>query len=69
MFDSLQIEGNGTLEDLSVVCEFLDVFPDDITYLPPLREVEFSIDLVPDTRPVLMTPYRMSLAELSEMKT
>jgi len=54
--------------DLSVVQEFPEVFPDDITELPPEREVEFAIDLVPGTSPILIVPYRMSKSELGELK-
>ena len=36
--------------------------------MPPAREVEVSIDLVPDTKPISMAPYRMSAFELSELK-
>ncbi|XP_058741058.1 uncharacterized protein LOC131613401 [Vicia villosa] len=50
--------------EIPVVCEFPDVFPADITSLPPEREAEFSIDLVPGTAPVSITPYRMSPIEL-----
>ena len=51
-----------------MVHEFLEVFPDEIPYVPPEREVEFSIDLVPGTRHVSMAPYMMSASELSELK-
>ncbi|XP_050915367.1 uncharacterized protein LOC127130391 [Lathyrus oleraceus] len=44
------------------------VFPEDISNLPPEREVEFAIDLVPDMILVSMAPYRMSASELSDMK-
>ncbi|MCI78760.1 cellular nucleic acid-binding protein, partial [Trifolium medium] len=50
------------------VREFADVFPDDILDLPPEREVEFSINIVPGTSPILMAPYRMSTAELEKLK-
>ncbi|MCI66659.1 cellular nucleic acid-binding protein, partial [Trifolium medium] len=53
---------------LSVVCEFPDVFPDDISDLPPKREVEFSIDVIPGTSPISMAPYLMSAAELEKLK-
>ena len=46
--------------ELPVVSEFSEVFPDDIPGLPPLREVEFSIDLMPGTGPISIAPYRMS---------
>ncbi|MCI46318.1 RNA-directed DNA polymerase (Reverse transcriptase), partial [Trifolium medium] len=54
--------------NLPVVCEFPDVFPDDISDMLPKREVEFAIDLVPSTSPVSMAPYRMSASELNELK-
>jgi len=53
---------------IPVVHEFEDVFPDEVLGLPPSREVEFSIDLVPGTGPVSMAPYRMAPAELVELK-
>ena len=43
-------------------------FPDDIAGLPPEREVEFTIDLIPGTEPISIPPYRMALAELRELK-
>ncbi|MCH80451.1 retrotransposon protein, partial [Trifolium medium] len=55
--------------DIFVVNEYLDVFPEDITSLPPEREIEFSIDLVPGAEPVSVAPYRMSPAELKELKS
>ena len=59
----------GTLVDeIPVVREFLDVFPDDIAGLPPKREVEFTIDLIPGTEPISIPPYRMALIELRDLK-
>ncbi|XP_058733304.1 uncharacterized protein LOC131604906 [Vicia villosa] len=58
----------GVLE-IPVVCEFPDVFLEDVISLPPEREVEFSIDLVLGTAPVSIAPYRMSLVELRELKS
>ena len=59
----------GTLVDeILVVREFPDVFPDDIAGLPPDREVEFTIDLIPRTEPISIPPYRMAPAELRELK-
>ena len=43
-------------------------FPDDIAGLPPEREVEFTIDLIPGTKPISIPPYRMAPAELRELK-
>ena len=48
--------------------EFEDVFPEEVPGLPPHREVEFFIDLVPGTGPVSMAPYCMAPAELVEVK-
>ena len=57
------------LEDVLVVRDFLDVFPDDLPGLPPEREIDFPIDLVPGTAPISLPPYRMAPAELKELKT
>ncbi|XP_043817392.1 uncharacterized protein LOC122725037, partial [Manihot esculenta] len=51
-----------------VVSEFLDVFPDELPGLPPAREIEFEIELMPGTRPISIPPYRMAPAELKELK-
>ena len=59
----------GTLVDeIPVVREFPDVFPDDIIGLPPDREVEFTIDLIPRTEPISLPPYGRAPAELRELK-
>ncbi|XP_059669177.1 uncharacterized protein LOC132314319 [Cornus florida] len=52
----------------AVVRDSLNVFPEDLTELPPHREVEFTIDLMPGTAPISMAPYRMALVELEELK-
>ena len=57
------------LEDVPVVRDFLDVFPDDLPGLPPEREIDFPIDLVLGTVPISLPPYRMTPAELKELKT
>ncbi|CAL2271224.1 unnamed protein product [Prunus armeniaca] len=57
------------LEDIPVVSEFPNVFPDDLPGLPPEREIEFTIELLPGTNPIYLTPYRMAPAELRELKT
>ncbi|XP_047158524.1 uncharacterized protein LOC124829103 [Vigna umbellata] len=51
-----------------VVSEFPDVFPDEVPGLPPVREVEFTIDLVTTAAPISVQPYRMAPAELAELK-
>ena len=65
----VETEKEGTLVDeIPVVREFPDVFPDDIVGLPLDREVEFTIDLIPGTEPISIPPYRMAPAELRELK-
>ena len=51
-----------TIESVSVVNEFVDVFPEDLPGIPPEREIEFGIDLLPDTQPISIPPYRMAPA-------
>jgi hypothetical protein len=56
------------LEDIPMVCNYPDVFFSEIIGLPPDREVEFSIDLIPGTQPIHKAPYRMAPSELRELK-
>ena len=48
--------------------EFMDVFPDEILGLPPKRDIDFTIELVPGAAPVSRTPYIMSMPEMLELK-
>ncbi len=57
-----------TLESVPVVNEFPEVFPEDLPRVPPEREIDFGIDLLPDTQPISIPPYRMAPAELKELK-
>ena len=57
-----------TLFDILVVCEFLDVFLDELPGLPLDRDVEFKKELVPGTAPISRRPYRMPPNELTELK-
>ncbi|KAF3644622.1 hypothetical protein FXO38_20074 [Capsicum annuum] len=57
-----------TLESVLVVNEFSDVFPEDLPGVSPIREIDFRIDLLPDTQPISIPPYIMALAELRELK-
>ena len=57
-----------SVEEVRVVRHFPDVFPEDLPGLPPDRDVEFTIDLLPGTDPISLTPYRMAPAELRELK-
>ncbi|XP_020209231.1 uncharacterized protein LOC109794164 [Cajanus cajan] len=65
---ALSVETERVLADIEVVRDFTEVFPDEVPGLPPVRELEFSIDLVPGAGPVLVAPYRMAPAELVELK-
>jgi hypothetical protein len=51
-----------------VVDEFPDVFPDDLLGMPPDRDIEFIIDLLPRTTPIAKCPHRMGADELEELK-
>ena len=67
MIDTRKTEAK--LEDIPVVNEFQDVFPVELPGLPPDRDVEFTIKLLPGTAPIYVTPYRMAPTELRELKT
>jgi hypothetical protein len=56
------------LEDIHVVREFPDVFPDDLPRMPPERAIEFKIELQPYTSPIAKAPYKMSPVEMKELK-
>jgi hypothetical protein len=62
-------ESDVSPSDITIVSEYLDVFPPDITSLLREREIEFSIDLIPEAEPVYVAPYRMSPLELKELKS
>jgi hypothetical protein len=57
------------LNEIPVVCEYPDVFPDELPGMPPDRDVEFVIELQPGTAPISKRPYRMPPKELAELKT
>ena len=61
-------EGETSLTSEPVVREYPDVFPKDLPGLPPHREVDFAIELEPNTTPISRAPYRMAPAELKELK-
>nr|GEU93809.1 hypothetical protein [Tanacetum cinerariifolium] len=55
------------LEDIPIVRNFLKVFPEDLSGLPPTRKVEFQIDLIPSAAPVARAPYRLASSEMKEL--
>lgn len=54
-----------SLENIPVIQEFVDVFLESILGLPPKRDIDFTIELVPGAAPVSKAPYRMSIPELT----
>ena len=65
---TLEDEERPDLDLPRVVCEYVDVFPDELPGLPPNRVVDFGIELHPGTSPISMTPNRMAPVELLELK-
>jgi len=68
IFVRMEVEKEERITVIPVVREFEDVFPEEVPGLPSRREVEFSTDLVLGVGPVSIAPYRMTLAELVELK-
>jgi hypothetical protein len=56
------------LENIKVVCEYPDIFLDELPGMPPDRDIEFSIELLPRTAPISKIPYRMDVKDLVELK-
>ncbi|GKG19623.1 hypothetical protein Tco_0376722 [Tanacetum coccineum] len=54
------------LKDVPIVRDFPEVFPMDFSGLPPTRQVEFQIDLIPGATPVARAPYRLAPSEMKE---
>ncbi|XP_076907112.1 uncharacterized protein LOC143563464 [Bidens hawaiensis] len=57
------------IQDIPIVRDFPDVFPDDIVGLPPIRQVEFRIDFIPGANPVAKAPYRLAPSEMKELSS
>nr|XP_009771985.1 PREDICTED: uncharacterized protein LOC104222450 [Nicotiana sylvestris] len=57
-----------TLQSIPIVNEFPEVFPEDLPRIPPDREIDFGIDLLPSTKSISIPPYRMAPTELKELK-
>ncbi|GJZ24657.1 putative nucleotidyltransferase, ribonuclease H [Tanacetum coccineum] len=57
------------IDDIPIVREYVDVFPEDLPGLPPLRQVEFRIDLVAGATPVARSPYRLAPSEMQELSS
>jgi hypothetical protein len=57
-----------SLEHIRIVCEYLEVFPKELPGMPPDRDIEFSIELLPGTAPISKRAYRMDAKDLIELK-
>ena len=66
MIDTKKAEPS--LSDILTISNYPDVFPEELPGLPPQREIEFSIDVVPGATPTSITLYRMAPVELKELK-
>nr|GEZ49997.1 zinc finger, CCHC-type, retrotransposon Gag domain protein [Tanacetum cinerariifolium] len=56
-----------SMEDVPIVNEFLDVFPEELLGIPPERQVEFRINLIPSATPIAKTPYRLAPSKMKEL--
>ena len=65
---TLEDEERPDLDLPRIFCEYVDVFPDELPGLPPQRVVDFGIEFHPDTSPISLTPHRMALVELQELR-
>src|SRR5436189_6430430 len=66
--DSIQLNQAQVVEEIRIVSEFPDVFPKELLAMPPDRDIEFFIELVPGTAPIYKRPYRMDANQLAELK-
>ncbi|KAI3797431.1 hypothetical protein L1987_32688 [Smallanthus sonchifolius] len=55
------------IQDIPIIRDFPEVFPEDLSGLPPVRQVEFRIDLVPGANPVAKAPYRLAPSDMQEL--
>jgi len=56
------------IQSIPVASEYADVFPDEVPGLPPSRDIDFTIDLIPSAGPMPMAPYRMAPTKLPKLK-
>ena len=62
-------KGKTTVDDVPIVRDYPDVFPEDLPGIPPERQVEFRIDLIPGAAPIAKAPYRLAPPEMQELST
>jgi len=68
VLDSVNENDRAGIENFPILKEFEDVFPEEIPGLPPKRDIDFTIDLVPGAVPASKAPYRLNILELGELK-
>ena len=69
LLSASEVDLEQALNEISIVRDYPEVFPEDIPKFPPKKEIEFSIELIPGTGWISVAPYRMSPLELTELKT
>ena len=57
-----------TLESVPIVNNFPELFPEDLNKIPPKMEINFGINLLPNTQPISIRPYKIASVELKELK-
>ena len=62
-------KGKVTVDDVPIVREYPDVFPEDLPRVPPERQVEFRIDLIPGPPPIAKAPYQLDHPDIQELST
>ena len=68
MIKAISDQKGPSLDQHPIFSEFKDVFPKELPRLPPVREIDFTIDLKPCVKPISKTPYRMTTPELCELQ-
>jgi hypothetical protein len=68
LVEKVKLNQANVVSEVRVVNEYLDVFPEELPGMPPDREIEFAIELVPDTAPICKRPYRMDANQLAKLK-
>ncbi|GKF72778.1 hypothetical protein Tco_0208892, partial [Tanacetum coccineum] len=67
VISSIRTQKERRIKDVPVVKDFPEVFPEDLSGLPPIRQVEFHIELILGAAPALRAPYRLAPAEMKEL--
>ena len=68
VLDNIQLNQAQAVEEIRIVNEFPDVFLEELPGMPPDRDIEFVIELVPGTAPIYKKPYKMDVNQLAELK-